>query len=119
MTINDETGHPADMACGPQKPMQVMVLQQNRKAESKIAGIYEYGQGRFLLDVISIDAVLPPVIDDASAYLPEDISSDLVLDFLSHPDLSCDLAEICEQKKIPIIASGKKNRNKWVVNPPT
>lgn len=101
------------------KVMRIVVLQQGRKAEGKITGIYEYGKGRFLLDVISIDGDLPSVIDDASLYLPEKIDGDLVLDFLSHPDLSCDLAEICEKKKIPIIATGKKNRNKWVVNPPT
>ncbi len=95
-----------------------MVLQQDRRAESKISGIHEYGRGQFLLDVITIESSLPPVIDHTEAYLPGNIEVDLVLDYLSHPDLSCDLAELCRQQEIPVIASGKKIRNRWVITPP-
>jgi hypothetical protein len=95
-----------------------MVFQQRNKGESKIAGIREYGAGRFLLDVISIPADLPSVIEDGRKYFPADITADLVLDYLVHPDLSSDLAALCREKGIPIVASGKKTTNKWVHTPP-
>ena len=109
----------ASMGCARKKVQRIMVLQQKQNAESKIAGISEYGQGRFLLDVISINETLPPVIDETAEYLPDKIEADLVLDFLNHPDLSCDLADICEEKGIPMIASGHKLKSKWAVTPPT
>jgi thymidylate synthase len=59
------------------------------------------------------------VLDNTSAYLPKDISCDLVLDFLRHNDLSTDLAALCAQKDIPVIASGKKITCKGLFTPPT
>ncbi len=62
---------------------------------------------------------LPPVIDDASEYLPSEFEADLVLDFLQHPDLSHDLAELCRRKGIPVVASGKKIKVEGTLTPPT
>lgn len=107
-----------DVGCQPGSIQRILVLQQDHKAEKKIEGITEYGQGEFQLDVASLTSDLPPVIDDGVPYLPRDISADIVLDFLTHSDLSLDLAEICEQKKIPVVASGKKINNSWVYAPP-
>lgn len=102
------------------KPIQkILVFQQNGNGERKIAGIEKYGQGLFELERISIDTVLPPVIDDGSLFLPDTIQADLVLDFLKHPDLSNDLALLCEKSNIPIVASGKKTEVKSVLVPPT
>ena len=102
------------------KPKQkIIVFQQNGSAESKIAGIDQYGDERFDIEVISIDENLPPVIDDGSDLLPADLDADLVLDFLKHPDLSEDLARLCERLNIPMIASGKKTRGKHILTPPT
>ena len=98
---------------------KIMVFQQNGSGEKKIKGLLEYGKGLFELDVVNIDQMLPLVIDDASAYLPSDISCDLVLDFLRHNDLSTDLAELCLKKDIPIISSGKKIICKKAITPPT
>lgn len=97
---------------------RIMVFQQRGRAENKIAGIREYGGGQFQLDVVSVADDLPPVIDDARRYLPKDISADLVLDYLVHPDLSADLAALCREKNIPIVASGKKSSGKWAHTPP-
>ncbi len=105
--------------CQPRSIQRILVLQQDHKAERKIEGITEYGQGEFQLDVASLTSDLPPVIDDGAPYLPRDISADIVLDFLTHSDLSQDLADICAQKKIPVVASGKKINNPWVYAPPT
>ena len=50
---------------------------------------------------------------------PEDISADIVLDFLKHPDLSHELAVICRKKRIPVVSSGKKIDEDWALTPPT
>jgi len=99
--------------------MKILVFQQNGSGETKIAGIKAYGGDRFQLDMRSIDIPLPPVIEDAREFLPNDIETDLVLDFLKHPDLSCDLAKLCAAKGIPVIASGKKILENGVICPPT
>lgn len=96
-----------------------MVFQQNGSGEQKIAGLRKYGAQLFDLDVFNIDVLMPPVLDNTSDYLPQDISCDLVLDFLRHNDLSTDLAALCAQKDIPVIASGKKITGKGLFTPPT
>jgi len=98
---------------------RIMVFQQNGSGESKIQGIIRYGENLFDLKIISIDKPLPPVIDDPIKYLPADIKADLVLNYLTHPDLSHDLAVMCINKKIPVVASGKKSQVKGVLTPPT
>lgn len=106
-----------------QKPaseiQRLMVFQQNGSGIKKIDGIRRYGNGRFDLKIVSIDASLPAIIDDAEEYIPEDIRADLVIDYLKHPDLSYDIALACRNKNIPVIASGKKIRVKGVSTPPT
>jgi len=99
--------------------MNILVLQQNNSGDSKIRGIKRFGKDLFHLEIISIDTPLPPVIDDAREYLPAEIQADLVLDFLKHPDLSHDLEIICQEKQIPVIASGKKLEGDWAITPPT
>jgi thymidylate synthase len=99
--------------------MKILVFQQGGSGKTKIDGIKAYGGPGFQVDMISIDIPLPPVIDDAREFLPKEIEADLVLDFLKHPDLSYDLAKLCAKKEIPVIASGKKIREKGVISPPT
>jgi thymidylate synthase len=99
--------------------LNILVFQQNGSGETKVAGIKAHGGNDFQVDIISIDIPLPPVIDDAREFLPKEIEADLVLDFLKHPDLSYDLAKLCAKKEIPVIASGKKIREKGVISPPT
>ena len=101
------------------KKQKILVFQQNGSGEKKIEGIKRYGKDRFSIEIISIDTPLPTVIDDTKEYIPQDISADLVLDFLKHPDISHDLAAICGNKKIPVVASGKKMRIKGIHTPPT
>ena len=106
-----------------QKPaaetQKILVFQQNGSGEKKIEGIRRYGDNRFLLEVISIDDSLPTIIDDTTSYIPRNFQADLVLDYLKHPDLSYDLAVVCRDKDIPVVASGKKLRVKGVLTPPT
>lgn len=98
---------------------RITVFQQKGSGERKISGIRKYGSEAIRLQVISIDEDLPDLIDDGRAYLPEKIEADLVLDFLTHQDLSHDLVSLCHERKIPIVSSGKKIPSKWVHTPPT
>ncbi len=98
---------------------RVTVFQQNGSGERKIEAVRKYGSDIITLDIVSIDGQLPDIIDDTSPYLPAHLDTDLVLDFLKHKDLSLDLAELCALNNIPVIASGKKISNKWVLTPPT
>jgi hypothetical protein len=101
------------------KPQKILVFQQNGSGEGKIRGIRKYGKDTFIIETISIDESLPPILDTTSEYLPRHIQADLVLDFLKHPDLSHDLAAACAKRKIPVVASGKKVKGQRVFAPPT
>lgn len=98
---------------------RVTVFQQKGSGERKIAGVRKYAGEAIILDVISIDDDLPIVIDDATGFIPETLDTDLVIDYLTHEDLSLDLAEFCVRNGIPIVATGKKISNKAVITPPT
>lgn len=98
---------------------KILVFQQNGSGEGKIKGIRLYGRNLFVIETFSIDSPLPPIIDDAHEYLPEDLDASLVLDFLKHPDLSEDLASLCRKHSVPMVASGKKLRTEGVITPPT
>ena len=100
-------------------PQRILVFQQNGSGEKKIRGIKKYAKDIFIIETISIDELLPPILDNTSEYLPEDIQADLVLDFLKHPDLSHDLAAACARSKIPVVASGKKVKGQRIFAPPT
>lgn len=106
-----------------QKPasgiQNILVFQQNGSGIKKIEGVKLYGNNHFSIEVVSIDAHLPTVIDDTKEYIHSNIEADLVLDYLKHPDLSYDLAVVCRDKKIPVVASGKKFRVKGAFTPPT
>jgi hypothetical protein len=86
----------------------IWVYQQHQSAMGKIQAIERYAKDTIDLKIISIDDALPPIIDDASFYLPPPQGAELVLDHLKHPDLSHALAQLCRQAGIPVIASGKK-----------
>lgn len=105
-----------DQTC---KPQNILIFQQNGSGKNKIEGIRRYSKNLFALEIVSIDAALPPLIDDTTRYLSRNIQADLVLDFLIHPDLSYDLAVICKNRKIPVVASGKKFKVKGAITPVT
>ena len=107
---------PQKTTAGPQK---ILVFQQNGSGEKKIEGIRRYGDDRISLDIISINDSLPTIIDDTTPYIPRDFQADLVLEYLTHPDLCHDLAIVCRDKNIPVVASGKKLRVKGALTPPT
>ena len=101
------------------QPQNILIFQQNGSGKHKIEGIRRYSKNLFALEIVSINAPMPPVIDDTTIYLSRNIQADLVLDFLIHPDLSYDLAVICKNRKIPVVASGKKFKVKGAITPVT
>lgn len=102
-----------------QAKQRILVFQQNGSGEKKIEGIRRYAGDAIDMEVISIDDMLPPVLDDTEGLLPDRIEADMVLDFLKHPDLSHDLAQRCGKLDIPMVASGKKMKMDGVSAPPT
>ncbi len=88
--------------------MQVIVFEQNGSGTAKISGINQYGKDITISKRYSINEKFPDFVDNPQDYISSDFSADLVLDFLKHPDLSHYLISLCRNKKIPVIASGKK-----------
>jgi len=88
---------------------KIMVFQERGSGEKKIAGIETYAPGVFRIEVFSIDASLPALIDEPGDYLPARLEADLVLGFLRHPDLVDELFRRCRAAGIPLVASARKH----------
>jgi hypothetical protein len=97
---------------------RILVLQQGSSGESKIKGIGEFGAEGFEVRTFTVQPPLPSIIDDATPYLPLEIDADVVLDYLKHPDLSLELAEMCRRLNVPVVASGAKLDSDWPHTPP-
>jgi hypothetical protein len=91
-----------------EQPQRLIIFQENGSGEQKLAGLRQYGRNLKIAAVFDITAPLPSFIDNPAQYLPEDFTGDLVISFLKHPDLLDYLADLCQGKRIPLIASGKK-----------
>lgn len=87
---------------------RILIIQQNGAGDRKAQGIKRFGENRFDVEIVDVETDLPSIIDDGFEYLPEKIDADIVLDFLKHPDLSEDLALLCEKQNVPVVISGKK-----------
>lgn len=96
---------------------KIVVFQQNGSGKTKIKGIQRYGRGLAIHKTFDITSDLPLVIDEPEKYVTDNFTGDLVLGFLTHPDLLDQLALICQSKKVPLIASGQKNDK--AITPPT
>jgi len=68
----------------------LVIFQEKGSGTKKLAGLRRFGRDLEIATVYDIDAALPS------------------FSFLKHPDLIDYLASLCEKKKIPLIASGKK-----------
>ena len=87
---------------------RIIVFQENGSGEKKIQGVRDHGRDIDITKVYDITGPLPDFIDTPEKYITDDFSCDLVLCFLKHPDLADYLVFLCNKKKIPVIASGKK-----------
>lgn len=88
--------------------MKIIVFEQKKSAELKIAGVREHGRDVEFVDIVSIDQFLPDFIDEPEEFISDDFDCDLVLNYLKHPDLSHCLVEICEKKGIPVVTPAGK-----------
>lgn len=98
-------------------PEQIVVFEQRGSGQKKIQGIKEFGGDQFSIRSIDISGDLPEFIDNPEDYLPQTIEADLVLDYMLHPDLSHELARLCRERGIPLVASGKKHEDGWSHTP--
>ena len=89
--------------------MHILVFEQNGSATSKVTGLRRFGNPDDTVSVVSIDDHLPDFVDEPEEFIDADIVADLVLDYLTHPDLSQYLIEVCSKNNIPIVASGKQS----------
>ncbi len=96
---------------------KIIVFQQGNSGLAKTKGITRYGRNLEIDRIFEVATALPAMIDEPEEYIAEDFSGDLVLSFLHHPDLLDYLAEMCQRKSIPLIASGRKNSK--AITPPT
>ena len=109
---------PSHVLTKPTMKQKILVFQQIASGEKKIAGIEQFGSKELSLQTFSINCPLPPLLDDTSPFLPDHLDADLILDFLTHPDLSYDLATLCKNHMIPLVATGKKTVLDSVISPP-
>lgn len=100
-------------------PQKIIVFQQAQSGKEKITGLLQLAGDHITIETVSLDTDLPEILDDTSNYLPKSISADLVLNFLTHLDLSHDLITLCAELQVPIISSGKKRSHPWGHTPPT
>ncbi len=89
--------------------MHILIFEQNGSAASKVEGLRRFGSPNDTIRVVAINEHLPEFVDEPETFIDTDIDADLVLDYLTHPDLSQYLIEVCDKKNIPIVASGKKS----------
>ena len=89
--------------------MHILVFEQNGSGTPKTRGISRFGNPEDTLTVVTLDQLFPEFIDEPEEYIDANIEADLVLNYLTHPDLSHYLIEVCHTKKIPIVASGKQS----------
>ncbi len=99
-------------------PCRILAVQQEDSGRPKIEGIRRHGGEGFVLSTWDVPGGLPQVLDETEGYLPEDIDADLVLNFVSHPDVSQDLIAMCSERGVPVVAPGQGENLGWAHTPP-
>ncbi len=88
--------------------MHILVVEQHGSGCNKIDGLKRFGHPDDQVEVLSIDAALPEFVDDPENFVDKaTIQADLVLNYLVHPDLAHYLIEVCVEKDIPVVSSGR------------
>jgi thymidylate synthase len=98
---------------------KIWAFLQDERGAGKISAIRSQAGSRIDLEIFTIEQALPPVVDDASDWLPGRIEADLVLAHLKHPDLTHALADLCRRDGVPMIAPGQKGALSGVLTPRT
>jgi len=90
------------------KATRIVVFEHLDSGQKKIEGIRRYGNDLEITKTFNIIEPLPGFIDEPERLISSDFDADLVLCFIKHPDLGHYLAEVCQEKGIPMVASGCK-----------
>lgn len=90
---------------------RIVVFEHQGSGQKKIEGIRRYGRNITITAIYNITEPLPGFIDEPEQFIPTDFEADLVLCFIKHPDLGHYLADLCQHKGIPMVASGCKIEN--------
>lgn len=88
--------------------MEIIVFQEHGSGEQKIKGVQKFGKDITITKIYSIDTFLPDFIEDPDNFINKNISADLILNYLKHPDLVDYLIALCQRKGIPVVSAGKK-----------
>ncbi|MEN8139769.1 MAG: DUF166 family (seleno)protein DfsP [Thermodesulfobacteriota bacterium] len=89
-------------------PTRIIVFQQAGSGDKKIAGLKEYGHDLEIVASHDLPLALPDFIDEPEEFFPEQLSGDLILNFLRHPDLADYLVSLAQEQQIPIVTSGPR-----------
>ena len=88
------------------------MVEQHGSGRNKVDGLVRFGNPDDKIEVLSLDDALPEFVDEPEEFLDKEvIQADLVLNYLTHPDLSHYLIQICTAKKIPVVSSGKHSEH--------
>ncbi len=98
---------------------RIVIFQQAGNAATKEAWIRAHGQDLEIVRVVDVGGDLPAIIDEPGDLLPDDWRADLVLSYLRHPDLADELARMCVERGVALVASGKRLTGPGVFCPPT
>lgn len=90
---------------------RIVVFEYRGSGQKKIEGIRRYGRNLEITTIFNITDPLPDFIEAPEQFITTDFEADLVLCFIKHPDLGHYLADVCQRKGIPMVASGCKIDN--------
>jgi hypothetical protein len=90
---------------------KIVVFEYEGSGQEKIKGIKQFGHHIDIVEIINIQGPLASFIDEPELFINDKFNGDLVLCFFKHPDLVHYLAKLCQEKGIPLIASGSKCDN--------
>ncbi len=90
--------------------MNIVVFQEAGSAEKKVKGILKFGEKITITNMFSINATLPEFVENPEEYITSEFNGELVLNFLKHPDLSDYLVDLCTEKQIPVVTTGKPGK---------
>ena len=89
-------------------PTTILIFQQAGSGDKKIAGLARYGHDLKIGQTFNLSVNLPDFIEDPQEYFPSTLAGDLILNFLTHPDLADYLVELANKQQIPIVTSGPR-----------
>ncbi|MBN2497665.1 MAG: hypothetical protein JXR96_23935 [Deltaproteobacteria bacterium] len=98
--------------------MQRIVVFEQGQAGRRLDFIRARGRGVEIARVVSLARALPAVIDRPTAWLPSDWQAELAISYLQHPDLAEELARLCAERGVPLVASGMRLAGPGAFCPP-